>query len=385
MIVKYLFSAPKGDILAGPDELASPFKITPLKEHPYLSLRDYFEAIRDFILRDRARPLVALLRDLLHTNLNLDEIYEVLIRTEKHGALYHIASIEIFSGNQPVKLSVSTAVSERGKVLLSNEFEVLDSLNRKFHLPYLPRPYSLREIPCDAGDRGESLLMLLAGWFEDYHEWHLRGEANDDDRKICIWDNKNGYWIASKKECYEIFKQIAKILTLYYDTRDFSQIYPWHHGAGDFIIKREKGQIYTRLTTVRKYEEIMSLVSDDPVNPFVAITYFFLNLTIKIRLDRLDGVGKMVWADEFSVAAAIEGFFEALCLMATENRFHLGSVDDLLALFKSFDSEDLQNIFDSLLSVYQDEDADEEDLRTIKKNLGTHVQQLYKAIQDFRR
>ena len=385
MIVKYLFSSPKGDIPAGPDELASPFKITPSKEHPYLSLRDYFDAIRDFILRDCARPLVALLRDLLHTNLNPDDIYELLIRTEKHGALYHIASIEVISGNQPVKLSVSTAVSERGKALLSNEFEVLESLYGKFHLPYLPRPYSLQEVPCDAGGREESLLMLLAEWFEDYHEWHLRGEEEDGVSKVCVWDNKNGYWIASEKERNEIFRQIAKILTLYYNTKDFSQIYPWHHGAGDFIIKREKGQIHTRLTTVRKYEEIMRLVSDDSVNPFVAITYFFLNLTIKIRLDRSDGVGTMVWADEFSVEAAIEGFFEALCLMEMENRFHLGSVDDLLALFKAFDPEDLQKIFDSLLRLYQHEDADEEDFQTINKNLVTHVRQLYKAIQDFRK
>lgn len=385
MIVKYLFSSPDGDIPAGPDQLASPFKIAPSKDHPHLCLKDYFEAIRDFVLGDNGGPPVTPLEERPFPNQDCDDIHQLLIRSEKHGALYHIASVEIISPNRSTKLAVSTALSERGKALLHNEYDLLSSLDTKFHLPYLPRPYELREVTCLINKREVTLLMLLAEWFEDYHEWHLQGDEEDRIREVSVWDHKNGYWVASPEERDELFRQVAKTLTLYYDLQDYTQISAWHHGAGDFIVKREEGKIHTRLTTVRKYEETMRLLSDDAVNPMVAIVYFFLNLTIKIRLDRLEGVGKMVWADEFSVKAAIEGFFEAIYSMERENRFYLGPVDDLLTLLRTFHPEDLHKIFDSLLLLYQHEDADKGDLDTIRENLDTHVGQVYKALQDFRR
>jgi len=96
MIVKHLFSSPKGDIPIGPDELVIPFKVSPSKDHPYLTLGGYFEAIKDFIMRDNGNALTAALTEMLNRCIGLDTIDEILIRSEKHGALYHVASIEIF-------------------------------------------------------------------------------------------------------------------------------------------------------------------------------------------------------------------------------------------------------------------------------------------------
>ncbi len=381
MVIKYLFSAPKGDIPVCYDDLQRPFLISPGKSHPFLILGNYFEAIKDFILRDHGRPLVRVLREQLKTDIGPDGISEILIRTEKHGALYHLASAEVFSGRQSMKMCVSTAVSENGKAWLRHEFDLLKFLNSTFALPYLPVPYFQGDARVHSDHGDESLTMSLTEWFEDYHEWHLSMDEKGGKQRICIWDLQRGLCFASKEEGFEIFRQISKVLTLYYDTRDFNQIYPWHHAAGDFIVRRKDGIIDVKLTTARRYEPAMLFSSEDNIDPVTALTYFFLNLSIRMRLDKLDGAGINAWAGSFSVEALIQGFFEGLGIMDADGRYGLGKLRDLLSLFKAFDREELAGLFQPLLDLYAKEDP--EDFSVIQANLGSHVKQLYEAIQNF--
>ena len=318
MLIEYSFSGPKGDIPIGPDELAIPFKINPSENHPFLTLKDYFEAIQEFVLRNHGRPLMAVIRKRSHADIHLKSIQKLLIRSEKHGAMYHMASIEIFWGKSSIKLSVSTAVSEKGRTWLIKEFDILRSLERTYDLPYLPKPYFSGTIERQTGPSKEILSMVLADWFEDYHEWHLSRDKESGKQRVAIWDLKKGHGFASDVESREIFKKAASILTSYYDTRNFKQIYPWHHAAGDFIVKSAKGGMDVKLTTARRYESFMGYFSDDDVDPVIALIYFFLNLTIRMRLDRLDGLGNTVWAGNFSVGAVTKGFFEALRIMEKE-------------------------------------------------------------------
>jgi hypothetical protein len=141
VIIKYLFSAPKGDISVCFDDLQRPFLISPGESHPFLTLGDYFEAIKSFILRDHGRSLVSVLREQFKTDIGPESISEILIRTEKHGALYHLASVEVLSERHSLKMCVSTAVSENGKVWLRHEFDLLKFLNSAFTYSYLPVPY----------------------------------------------------------------------------------------------------------------------------------------------------------------------------------------------------------------------------------------------------
>jgi hypothetical protein len=227
MIIKYLFSSPEGDIPLRPQDLARPFLITPSERHPFLTLGDYFEAIREFILEDQGNPLAHILSERLNIRTGPDNIRKFLVRSEKHGALYHLASVEIFVDDKQTKFAVSTAISGKGKEWLTHEYEMLSLLNSSLKLPYLPNVYLKGEVKCEAGNRKhETLSMLLSEWFEDYHEWHLSIDESDNDQKLCIWDFPNGNRYASKEEAFEIFRQASKILTLYYDTRDFNQIYP---------------------------------------------------------------------------------------------------------------------------------------------------------------
>ncbi len=391
MEIKYLFSSPEGDISLGPvedpvfsgEDLARPFLITPSEHHPFLILGDYFNAIREFILKDQGKRLADILKERLNREIGPDSIHKILIRSEKHGALYHLASVEIFVDDKEIKFAVSTAISEKGKGWLTHEYEMLNLLNSSLKLPYLPDVYLRGEVKCDAGNgKHETLSMLLSEWFENYHEWHFSIDENDNNQKICIWDLQNGNRYASKEEAFEIFRQTSKILTLYYDTKDFNQIYPWHHAAGDFIVRTKNRSIDVRLTTVREYQSIMNYFSEETAKPMIAIVYFFLNLTIRMRLDKLNGVGETVWAGDFCVNATTEGFSDAIRIMESEGRYYLGRPKDLLSLLKSFGEEEIRGLFHPLLDWYQEGDPAE--FRVIQANLRSHVNLLYHALQDFR-
>jgi len=371
MNIHYLFSSPDGDISLTANDLARPFLITPAEPHPFLTLGDYFKSIETFIIKKH-----------LNKQTDINSIREILIRSEKHGALYHPASVEVLIDGKPLKMAVITAVSEKGKEWLAREYEILKHLTRSYKLPYLPQIYTKGEVTCKADDnKHERLVMLLAEWFEGYHEWHLSIDEKDLSQKICIWDLENSNRYASKNEASEIFRQASKIITLYYDTNSFKQIYPWHHAAGDFIVGTRNSRIDVKLTTARRYESIMDSFSEDKVNPIIAIVYFFLNLTVRMRLDKLDGVGKTVWAGDFSAGAATAGFFEALMTMETKDRYNLGKIEDLLSLLQSFSEKELEGLFQSLLILYQKDDP--EDLAVIQKNMDRHILVLHQTLQDF--
>ena len=289
----------------------------------------------------------------------------------------------IFIDDKQVRLCVSTAVSGTGKQWLKDEYEILKSLNASLKLPYLPSIYFKGDLAAPAGEKEtEILAMFLGEWFENYHEWHISIDENNKTRKICIWDRQNGSRYASRKESFEIFRQASKILTLYYDADNFSQIYPWHHAAGDFIVKAGENKVEVRLTTARKYQSIMGCLLQESVNPMIAAVYFFLNLTVRIRLDKLDGVGETVWAGNFSVDAATEGFFEALRIMNREGRFNHGGTKDLLSLLQSFEEDEIETLFQPLLGLYKEDSPS--DISVIQANLKPHVKRLYQTLQNFR-
>jgi hypothetical protein len=126
----------------------------------------------------------------------------------------------------------------------------------------------------------------------------------------------------------------------------------------------------------------MDYFSDETANPMIAMVYFFLNLTVRIRLDRLDGVGKTVWAGDFCLNATIKGFFDAIRTMASEGRYNLGKAEDLFSLLKSFEVEQIRDLFHPLRDWYRQRDPAE--FSVIEANLRTHVSLLYHALQDSR-
>jgi hypothetical protein len=379
--IRYLFSSPDGDIYEIP--LHQPLKLP--ENHPELTLEAYFKAIKSFVWEENGAALAKIIGKQTNRHPDLGAVKEILIRSEKQGALYHVASVELLFPDFRTKSAVSVAVSEIGQRWMHHEFDTLHFLNDTFQLSYLPTVYFKGEVHYRAGGDTKSLTLFLSDWLESYHEWHLsKNKQRPAEKKpgIAIWDLKSGYRFASQDESYALYKQVAKILTHYYNTQDFRQIHPWHHAAGDFVVRTINGAVDVKLTTARKYEPVIVFPAGNTINPLVAITYFFLNLTIKTRLDKFDGVGDIVWAEAFCLPATIEGFFEALTTKQTAGDYHLGNPEDLCALLKAFNQQELKSLLSSLLDLYRMHDSG--DFSVVKANLDEHADQLHSAIQSFR-
>ena len=359
--VIYLVSSPDGDVPADSDRWNLPLEGDPLQT----SYKTYFHAIKDVLTQDGFKHLLGIIREILGRQIDLDHVNELIIRSEKHGALYHPASIDINLNEGTVEIGLHVAVTDKGKASLKEEFSVIRQLNDTWNLPYLPKVYRFVE--------SDTMSFLLEEWFDGYHEFHISHDS-EGKRTTKLWEFGRGYKNLSQEQTFEIYKQASKILTLYYDFQGFNEIYPWHHAAGDFVVKIDGNGTDVRLSTARRYGPLMHF--GENTNPFLALFYFFLNLSIRMRLDRIDGVGTLIWTDDSCVEATTMGFFEAL--QSKEDTTDLpGLVEEFLRLVASFSQEELMGTFNPLEDHY----TGSEDLPVIVNNLEAHIEKLYVTLQ----
>jgi hypothetical protein len=402
--IRYLVASPAGDVPVDTHRLDYPLEADPLKT-PY---RIYFHTITDFLTKGNFQPLLEAVNERLGNDFALSSLNEISVRTEKHGALYNPASIECVLRDSRVKFGLHVAVTDTGKDCLNKEFTVLKMLRARFNFPYIPKPYYLDEL--------NSMVFLLEEWFEDCHEFHI-ARTEDGKQQMKLWEYGKGDRVLSSEQEFEIYRQAAQILTLYYDLNDFCLIYPWHHAAGDFVVRigkesippqppfRKGGNIGNvldddknqnipplekgdrggfldktdvKLTTVRGYEPFMGIQEDDFVPPVLALFYFLLHLSIQMRLDKLDGVGDVVWADDFCVDATISGFFDGL-KEKEGMKDYCGSVKSFLMLLKSFTREDLGKTLVPITEQFERT----KDYQAIRDHLKDHIAKLYLTLQNY--
>lgn len=364
--IRYLVASPAGDVPVDTSRLDYPLEADPLKT-PY---RVYFRAIANFITRENSQTLIEAVNNRLGTDFDLSALNEITIRTEKHGALYHPASIECLTAGNKVKFGLNVAVTESGKNALKKEFDVLRTLHKQYSLPYIPKPFLL--------DEADSMVFLLEEWFEDFHEFHIAKSEHGEER-LKLWEYGKGDRFLSDEQSFEIYRQIAMILTLYYDIITFCMIFPWHHAAGDFVAKIEdETLIDIRLTTARGYEPFMVASDEDIVPPALAMFYFLLHLSVQMRIDRLDGVGDIVWAEDKCVDATLAGFFLGI-ESKKAFRDYFGSHAELLTLLRSFSMDDLATTFKPIVAQYEKT----KDYPVIERNLRNHIARLYLTLRNF--
>jgi hypothetical protein len=107
---------------------------------------------------------------------------------------------------------------------------------------------------------------------------------------------------------------------------------------------------------------------------------FFLNLSIRMRLDRLDGVGDFIWADRFAVAATVEGFFEGLALKPSIPSLP-DTIEHCFAYFLSASSEaDIGDLCRLMVDTF-DRRAPENVI--VRQNLEEHTTSLTQSIQQY--
>ncbi|WP_052813318.1 hypothetical protein [Desulfonatronum thioautotrophicum] len=327
---------------------------------------DYFAVLHYLLLRDDR----ALLRNLEKTVSRSDPPIGIILRAEKHGALYHPASLElVWEGGDPprrvygdmdgdkdgpVKFALLTAISGHGRAALRNESQALDRLR---HLPgsaLLPCPLALVE---DA-----RATLLVVPWFSGFHEFHVAEVGG-----FSLWDHDQGVRRLGSKQIREVFFQAGRILTLCLDPETGACVHPWSHAAGDLIVRWDAQGVAVRLTTVRNHSQ---LIETD--NPLSAMLAFVLDLALRMRLDRVEGVGEWIWLDQELMQAGVRGFYSGLGGHGTE----AGGLRSLAELLPSFSAEDLWEGHESLLPLFS-----RAELETILPRLEAHCHELAAALR----
>lgn len=344
---------------------------------------EYFTAVNDFLKSDDYRPILHALEKRLNEKVTPADISEIRVCLSKHGEFYHPARVDVAVGQQPVGFVLNVAVSDTGISAIENEYSSLKRLNREFDLAFVPRVYGFGEARA-TGHR--KLPMFLGDWLERYNEFHVSGDPYGDKRNILVWDADGGRFPLSPNQQAEIYRQAARILTYYYNVATFEQISGWHHAAGDFIVRLDNTDLDLKLITVRRYAPQFSAAGDTAISQpdaetiLQALMLFFLKVSIRLRLDRIDGVGKIVWADRFTVPATIDGFFEGLALKKP-----IPALPDSIAMCFAYylsvcTAEDFAGLCQSVAATF---DRRAPETPVIRHNLSEHIASLSQSIAQF--
>ena len=337
-----------------------------------LPLATYFQAIKQVIEKGDYGALLGALKTRRGRQITLTKIKEILIYTEKHGSDYHPARVEVCLSDQVIPFVMNVALTDRGRFVLANEFKVLDELNRKQARPYLPQAYFWDEAEVASEQDGKlSLPMYLAEWLEGFYEFHLSQDSAAGIQKLVLWDSACPDHYLPGRVADKIYSEIAYILTGYYDLQTFAQIHPWHLAAGDFIARIEGDRVEVRLVAARQYGPLIG-PADLPWEE--ALLFFLLNLSVRIRLDRLDGVGEVAWAEEECLSPALGGFFLALEEKAEQIEFKEDFPQRFRQFLRSLSMEDLEERLAALVGAY---DPAAPDLPIIQEHLDRHLKAVF--------
>jgi hypothetical protein len=355
----------------------------PLAEGSEFDLRygPYLEAVRGLVMRDNCRKILGALARRLERVVDLDEIEWLEIRTEKHGGCYHVAHVDFKVAGETISFAVNVAASQQARAQLERDFRLLRKLERRYRFPYLPQVYfKAAERYREGGKTIRWLHAFVAEWFEGYHEFHLHRGISEDPCRLLLWDQDQGYRYLSTDQELELYRQASRILTAYYDWNSFRQIYPWHHAAGDFVLKEEEGRVDLRLVTVRDYAPVVDFKTRKRAGKLLALLLFFLHLTIQMRLDRLDGVGEVVWAGDHCLEGVVAGFMQGLTERDSRMRGSMPPAPEVQNLFCRFSNEELMQLLSEMLDSY--EFAGEE-LSHIRDQGEAHIEHLMQVMATF--
>jgi hypothetical protein len=348
----------------------------------FINHGDYFTAVRDFLDRDRCAILAQSTSQHLHQNITPGEIKEIRIYLDKHGEFYHPAKVVIVLQDVKIPFVLNVAVSDVGKQFVQREYRLLKKLGMDFLHSFIPKVYAQSDVFSITGQ--VEARMFLGEWFEGFNEFHISFDAGDNTYKIIVWDHEHGNFFLTDHQTTELYRQATKILTYYYNIETFEQIFSWHHAAGDFVVKCQKDDIEVKLVTVRQYRSMfehdgaVEIMEPDSEMILEALLVFFFNMTIKMRVDRLDGVGDMVWSDDVAIKGMLKGFFEGLALKSNISVFEEPISRCFLRHLLSCSQEDFMDLNHAIVHTYPSQAPE---APVIRQHLGKHVEDLYNAVR----
>jgi hypothetical protein len=378
MQVRFYVNSPDGLVAFSAEHAGTPLPWGLDSEGPSITYGPHFNAIANFLVQGGAQPLEIALSQHLERVVSLHEVQSLEIISQKHGAFYHVAQVRAEVSGQYFSLAINCAAGPQQQALIELEFALLRDLNKRLPLGLIPRAYVLGTSPYVAeGGARMALKAFIAEWFEGFHEFHLSRQSAGDTPIIRVWDVPADESFLDAQETQSLYHQAAAILTAYLDPESFSQIYPWHHAAGDFVLKRRQEGLEVRLITVRGYLPLVAIESESP-DKWIPIVHFFINLSLRMRLDRLDGTGDLVWAGPACLQGVVSGFLESWEQKAKMDSA-LPRASEVLEVLGSFTPEEWFSLADLVLV---DGLVEAEEMEFIRLRLGEHVVSLCEVLRE---
>ena len=338
---------------------------------PEFTYEDYFAAVRQFLENREFSVVTSAILEAMQQPCWARDIYAIDVFLVKHGQFYHPSRVEVLAMGQVFTFVVNVALSFSGKNCIEREFYLLNRLSLTSSGAYLPKVYGYGEVILQ---KGQEVKLFLGQWFDDFHEFHVSMDPKDQQYKIRVWHANPASRFLTPGENLELYRQIAMILTCCYDPESFEQVFPWHHAAGDFIVNCSSDSLRIKLITVRQYGTLLEIPDKDENTLLEALLFFLINLSIRTRLDRLDGVGEVVWAGLSAVEGTIRGFMDGLS--AKVPRWDLRFKEFLAAVSLSALTEICEAVADSYHPLAPE-------LPVVRDNLAAHAVEVFATLEAF--
>jgi hypothetical protein len=339
---------------------------------------DYFMAVGDYLSKDRMAVLKSAAGREMGQTVTLDRSVPIRIHLVKHGAFYHPSLVTLKISRIDVPLVLNVAVSPQGRKQLPVEVESLRALRRILTENLVPRVYASGS-GC-ASDH-TPFPMFIGQWFSDFHEVHLTGADSTRRQQWLVWDEQQGPWHLDSAQVADFYHQAVYILTCSFDPHTLCAVLDWHHAAGDFIVKRCASGLAVRLITVRRYAPFFRQEAGEAVDLELllnGLAVFLMHTSLWMRFDRLDGTGRMVWADDRTVAPMWEGFVQGVRTMARCNGFPEAFVEGVVLFFSAHSSEDWLVKASEIVARYP---AELSEIALMQRHLHRHVERLAAVIR----
>ena len=329
---------------------------------------NYFQAIRDYLQgegQDHVRKALMVRYPLCADEFH-GETLEIIL--EKHGEFYHPARILVPCKDGVLSLVLNVAVTPHGRTWMASEINALNSVAGRLPPDGVPAVYGLATVP---GANHAPLSMFLADWFEGFHEFHLSIDPQKGRQGMVVWDTTTAPFYLSDRQQAAVYRRAAFLLTRAFNPHTTEQIYPWHHASGDFVLRVKDDALDLRLITVRQYAPTIGDRNGEleAEARLTALLVFFFNLTIRNRLDRLDGTGPPAWADAIAVPETIRGFFDAL------------DEDQSIEVKRLLDAYALDEVMELLSLVAERYQLMDMEKGLIRANLASHGALLHETLQ----
>lgn len=310
---------------------------------------DYFTCAHDFLSRDKYVMLTQAARWMTGRSVSPADIDGVGLYLLKHGAFYHPAYITLSIFDRCLALVLNVAVSPQGRQVLPREHGCLLRLANEIPKPFWPKVFGRGKGQTEGR---LNLTMFLGEWLTGFYEFHLTRQSPAGQLAIEVWDIDAGRHLLRGRPVLDLIRLAAAMLTCAYNPLTFEAIRDWHHAAGDFVIHVAGGQVDMRMISVRDYAPLIRLPEPDLTAVLDGLLLFLITISLRLRLDRQDGIGALAAYPAAVVPAICQGFWHGLQICLAWRKLPHDLLSAAKAYFDAHKIEQLATLAQAVMDNY---------------------------------